>query len=132
MIVYDITDLSSFLSVPMWMSEIKKFASSDANILLVGNKTDLAKQRQVSYEQGLEMAAKHGISFIETSAKSPSNVQECFKMLTDEILNRITGSILRKNSNEIEPEDVPLKRIKNGKSIISEKKSDKKAGGCCS
>ena len=89
MIVYDITDLASFMAVPTWINEIKKFASSDANILLVGNKTDLAKQRIVSFNQGLEMAGKYGIDFIETSAKSPSNVQQCFKMLTDQIKSRI-------------------------------------------
>lgn len=45
---------------------------------LFGNKSDLESQRQVSTEEGKEMAAKLGASFFEGSAKQCLNVNETF------------------------------------------------------
>lgn len=44
--------------------------------LLVGNKSDLAAKKVVSYEEGKELADSCNIRFIETSAKSAQNVEE--------------------------------------------------------
>ena len=38
--------------------------------MLVGNKTDLEKDREISYEEAKELADHFNISFIETSAKN--------------------------------------------------------------
>ena len=38
-------------------------------VLLVGNKTDLEKDRQVSAEEGRSFAKKEGLTFVEMSAK---------------------------------------------------------------
>ena len=48
-------------------------------MVLVGNKSDLESEREVSYAEGKELADAFGISFYETSAKSKINVQEVFK-----------------------------------------------------
>jgi GTPase SAR1 family protein len=45
--VYDVTDGSTFDSVRAWMSQIKMHAESGVNVLLVGNKLDLAEQHRV-------------------------------------------------------------------------------------
>lgn len=55
-VVYDITDMESFQNVTAWLHEIDRYASAGVNRLLVGNKSDLAAKRQVSYEQGKEFA----------------------------------------------------------------------------
>ena len=89
MIVYDVTDDESFKSVESWLSEVDKLASGNVVKLLIGNKADLAGQRKVTYEEGLELAKRCGMDFMETSAKSCTNVQECFKKLTDDIYTQI-------------------------------------------
>lgn len=45
-------------------------------IVLVGNKTDLDKERVVTREVGHELANKWGCSFLETSAKDRNSVTE--------------------------------------------------------
>ena len=86
MVVYDITDLESFNKVNEWLIEIEKNAPNNVYKILVGNKCDLDDQRQVSYDQGKELADTYGMKFIETSAKNATNVDEAFLTMTKEIL----------------------------------------------
>ena len=89
MIVYDITDIDSFNSVEMWMAEVDKFASPSVNRLLIGNKVDLSAQRKIPFEKGAALAKEHKIKFLETSAKSTTNVIEAFKTMTEEVFGRM-------------------------------------------
>ena len=52
-------------------------------MLLVANKVDLVHLRQVTEEEGKDMAAKLGINYIETSAKDPPvNVDAAFHQVS--------------------------------------------------
>lgn len=46
-LVYDITDEDSFQKVKSWVKELRKILGSDICLVIVGNKTDLAKDRNV-------------------------------------------------------------------------------------
>ena len=48
--MYDITKMKTFESVERWLQELNQFAESSIVIMLVGNKTDLAKLREVTKE----------------------------------------------------------------------------------
>ncbi|KAK8798663.1 hypothetical protein WA158_007748 [Blastocystis sp. Blastoise] len=87
LLVYNITDKSSFQNVEMWMEQINKYAGDDVNIVLVGNKCDLESERQVSTQEGQNLANKYGIPFFETSAATGQNVNECFTKLARDCLN---------------------------------------------
>ena len=86
MIVYDITNKESFLNVDKWLQQAAEYGSPRARIILVGTKCDLESERQVSYEDGLRKAEQHGIKFIETSAKTSTNIDAAFKTLVSEII----------------------------------------------
>lgn len=43
--------------------------------MLIGNKCDLSNKRAVSKEEGESFAAKNGLTFLETSAKTAENVE---------------------------------------------------------
>lgn len=91
-IVYDITDSESFANVKQWLHEINRYASENVNKLLVGNKSDLTSDRQVSTEQGKELAESLKLDFVETSAKSNNNVTEVFHKMAGEIRERIAAA----------------------------------------
>ena len=49
--------------------------ADDVPVVIVGNKCDLDEQRQVSYAQGAELAARKKAAFFETSAKARINIE---------------------------------------------------------
>lgn len=57
--------------------------------LVLGCKTDLDAQRQVSFEDGKALADSYGFKFIETSSKTHHNVDQAFQLLAEEIYDRI-------------------------------------------
>ena len=57
--------------------------------MLVGNKCDLEDERTVLTDEARSMAEKNNLSFIETSAKDGTNVEEAFKNILFEIYNLV-------------------------------------------
>ena len=53
MIVYDITKYKSFEGVEKWYEELKQYADDGIKVMLVGNKTDLKKLREVKTEEAV-------------------------------------------------------------------------------
>ena len=90
-IVYDITNKSSFINVNYWMDQLKTHASDGTQILLVGNKLDLADKRQVSTVEGEAFAKEHECLFKEVSALNGLNVMESVQELNGEIYRDSTG-----------------------------------------
>jgi Ras-related protein Rab-1A len=88
-IVYDVTDRQSFQNVEHWLKEIDKYATGNVNKLLVGNKSDLQSKKVVTYDEAKEFADKHGIKFLETSAKNSHNVEQAFQTMATEIKARV-------------------------------------------
>ena len=88
-VVYDVTDQESFNNVKQWLHEIDRYAAENVNKLLVGNKSDLSGKRVVSTEQGKEFADSLGIEFLETSAKTSTNVEQAFLTMASQIKARM-------------------------------------------
>jgi small GTP-binding protein len=60
-IVYDITKKLSFENVDKWLNEFKINADSDACYILIGNKSDLKNDREVTVEEAQKKAASYSI-----------------------------------------------------------------------
>lgn len=58
--------------------------------MLIGNKCDLESSRQVTSEEGEAVAAKHGLHFLETSAKTAENVDEVSFEVLSEMTHRLS------------------------------------------
>merc|ERR1712232_455321 len=88
MVVYDVSDRTSFEHVRMWMQEIEKYAGvRDTGRLIVGNKCDiLPDKRAVTLDEGKELADDLGVPFIETSARHAHNVEHAFDLLCRTII----------------------------------------------
>ncbi|KAK6506999.1 hypothetical protein TWF481_005455 [Arthrobotrys musiformis] len=88
LLVYDISNRDSFLSMPRWFEEAERFAPEGVIKILVGNKTDRTAQRAVKASEGEELAKKYGaIHFTETSAKTRDHAKEPFQKLVDTVLS---------------------------------------------
>ena len=76
---YDITERKSFEKVRDWMEQIRQSDPTNETCkILIGNKCDLEGERQVSTEEGHELAKELDVPFLETSAKDNSNVEQVF------------------------------------------------------
>uniref|UniRef100_A0A0D3BXX1 Uncharacterized protein n=1 Tax=Brassica oleracea var. oleracea TaxID=109376 RepID=A0A0D3BXX1_BRAOL len=78
-IVYDITSPESFKKAQYWVKELQKHGAPDIVMALVGNKADLHEKREVLTDDGMELAEKNGMFFIETSAKTADNINQLFE-----------------------------------------------------
>jgi len=86
LLVYDITDRDSFTKVQHWVKELRKIVGSDIVLLIVGNKCDLERERQVSDDDAQSYARTVGANHLLCSAKSGKGVDNIFLELTKGML----------------------------------------------
>ena len=122
-VVYDITSEQSFRNIEIWIHEVKGKALNNLQIMIIGNKTDLYKERKISKEQGIQKAKTLNLNLFEASALDKTNVNEAFNCLLKEIYLNIKN-ISRNNEANNEGENFG----KNGIEINIENKKKKK---CC-
>ncbi|KAM4884364.1 LOW QUALITY PROTEIN: ras-related protein Rab-18-B-like [Sylvia borin] len=85
-LVYDVTRKDTFTGVGKWLHEVEMHTTNSSTVkMLVGNKTD-KPDREVERKEGLQLARKHSLLFIETSAKTEDGVQQAFEELVIKIL----------------------------------------------
>ncbi|KAJ3431983.1 ras-like protein rasd [Anaeramoeba flamelloides] len=86
LVVYAINSRNSFDEVSSFREQITQAKDSDeVPMMIVGNKNDLENERQVSQGEGTDLAKSFNCPFIETSAKTRTNVEESFFGLVREI-----------------------------------------------
>ena len=116
-LVFDITNKESFDLLETWMNDLKENNKVDISKVLIGNKLDLAEDRQVQKEEAEKFAESIGCKYYEGSAKSGENIKEAL----DEIA-RLTYNYVKDN-DEI--------REKRRNSIELKRASPKEKKKCC-
>ncbi|KAF5182155.1 Ras-related protein rabc2a [Thalictrum thalictroides] len=88
MLVYDVTRRETFTNLAdVWAKEVELYSTNqDCIKMLVGNKVDRDIEREVTREEGIALAQAHNCTFLECSAKTQENVQQCFEELALKIL----------------------------------------------
>jgi GTPase SAR1 family protein len=76
--VLDRTRQDNLESIELWYNEIKKYVGKDIHIILVGNKSDIVENIEISEESIKTIADEKGFHYILTSAKTGENVYEMF------------------------------------------------------
>ena len=122
LVVYDITQKSTYESLEKWVNDLKSAGDPKITIILIGNKSDLEENRQVSKEQGEEKAKSFGCAFLETSALSGDNIDKAFNMMVKEIFEKFSND---------SAEDSELESGFKGEDLKLDKVVDKKKKKCC-
>ncbi len=126
-ILYSVTNRNTFQHIDTWIKELSQNSTKNIKIILVGNKSDLEKERKISYEEGEKLKNKHKLDyFIETSAKTGNNAKnvliEAAKILYKEYI-----LIKDKEVTNIKEEENESKILDKDKTNNSKKKKKK----CC-
>jgi len=111
-LIYDITNKSSFEGIKNWIRQIKETVNSRVCVALVANKIDKESERVISKDEGEKLANELQYPFYEASAKEGININECFDNLVKQIDINYTNNPYS-NSNK-----------------LNNKKKETK-GGCC-
>ncbi|MFX1512403.1 MAG: Rab family GTPase, partial [Promethearchaeota archaeon] len=87
-LVFDLTNLESFIKIPQWHSECLNNVAGPAPLfLMVGNKVDLDNKRAITDEEIIESAEKLKIPYLLTSAKTGDNVNQAFYDMAIKLAN---------------------------------------------
>jgi len=91
LLIYAINKKDTFEEIPRLRDDtIRVKENKIIPMILVGNKCDLEEEREVSIQEGRDLAKSYNIPFYETSAKTRLNVEEIYHQLVREI-RRVGG-----------------------------------------
>jgi len=92
LIVYDITDRTSFMKLQSWVSELRKIVGKDIILCFAANKEDLRSKQQVPRSEAEQYASKIGATHVYTSAKSGKGVEQTFLNLAKQLVKKHAGA----------------------------------------
>jgi len=83
---FDLSSEETFKSLAGWLIDVKRFGKAEIDYQLVGCKSDLSRNvNQASIDQ---YAKEIKAQYVETSAKTNSNVDKCFKDIVEEVARK--------------------------------------------
>ena len=102
--VYSIISKSSFNNINKWVLRANNLSKENTIFFLVGNKSDLCNQREVTLSEGKNYGDEKFKFFVETSSKHGYNVDILFKKIVIYLYENIliNQSIEEKDDSKIE------------------------------
>ena len=119
--VFDLTRIDTFNHIESWVSEAAGVAKPNAVVAIVGNKSDMEENRQVTLSEVASFCAEHEYLHFETSSLTGSNVELVFQKMARKIHEKIINGVIDKDD---------LKPITKFKPIEIEKPNTN-VKGCC-
>ncbi|KAI0307559.1 ras protein [Multifurca ochricompacta] len=80
-LVYSIASRATFERLDVFRQSMLRVKRQKPIFMLVGNKADKQLEREVTREEGVQLAKEFGCEFLETSAKTAQNVERLFTSL---------------------------------------------------
>ncbi|KAM8851014.1 ras-related protein Rab-2A isoform 2-T2 [Spinachia spinachia] len=123
--IWDTAGQESFRSIT------RSYYRGAAGALLVYDITsDLESRREVKKEEGEAFAREHGLIFMETSAKTASNVEEAFINTAKEIYEKIQEGVFDIN-NEANGIKIGPQHPTTNSTLSGSQGGQQAGGGCC-
>ncbi|KZS93274.1 ras protein [Sistotremastrum niveocremeum HHB9708] len=91
-LVYSITSRASFDRLDVFRQSMSRVKRGKHIVMLVGNKSDKASEREVSRDEGQRMANSLECEFLETSARTAQNVDRLFMTLVRNLRGSRVGA----------------------------------------
>ena len=114
-LVYSITNKNSFNDLEFWLKTFKETIGEDVVIGVMGNKSDLFLEQEVSEEEGEKFAEENGGFFDLVSAKEN-------KAGLDKFITKLVTECLKKNQNL---------SSNNGIKLVNQEQTQEIKAGCC-
>ena len=120
LLVFDLTDKNSLISLPEWIDSLKEYINNP-KFFIIGNKSDLDRSQISDIEINDVINGKGNLkinneNFIKVSAKTGENIEATFKYLID---------IIEQTNDEDDQIIIPKKKTK--KKLVK----NKKKMSCC-
>ncbi|XP_058511839.1 EF-hand calcium-binding domain-containing protein 4B [Ochotona princeps] len=109
-VMYDLTAKQSFLSVRQWLSSVEEAVGDRVPVLLLGNKLDNEKEREVPRGLGEQLAKENNLLFYECSAYSGHNAKESLLHL---------ARVLKEQEDTAREDTIQVGRLSKKKSCCS-------------
>lgn len=94
LIVYDVSRRETFSHISTWLQDARANTNPHTVMILIGNKSDLEDDREVSFEEATQFAEENHMLFLECSALSGSNVEEAFLAAANKIHEKVVSGVL--------------------------------------
>lgn len=134
LLVFSLTDRHTFEEISTFYNQILRVKGETVQfvpMILVGNKSDLVDERQVSHEEAIQLAKRFNCAYIETSAKTGVNVNEAFHGLVKMVMrngvlgvgleNTLYPSAEDEQNYKLEMEKTNLDHEKNAENLTGSK-----------
>ena len=124
--VYSITSRATFERLKVYRQAMNKVEKHRPVVMLIGNKRDKGRRREVPTAEGAAMARELGCKFLETSAKTGENVEGLFM----DMVRKLRSSERKaKSMGRLDKENVRTSKKKVG-CVISLVKPSKSRTKC--
>jgi GTPase SAR1 family protein len=131
-LIFDLTNRNSFEKLQAWLDDILNFGPKDVNIILIGNKSDLADDRTTTFNEAYNFATKNNVQYLEVSAKTGNNVSLLFESLTKIMVKKEQElEKKRKKKGKIDKTHVTTNKSVTLDNSIGQVKEVKKESKCC-
>ena len=91
-VVFDLWNRESFSNVKTWLEEAQKHADENTEVMILGNKSDMAGSRQVSdedinkFKSETAMMFNSDMTIVEWSAKEGTNIELGFTQMAKKLM----------------------------------------------
>ena len=87
-LVFDLTNNTSFISIKKYIEKIKKNCDHKIKKLLVGNKVDMKDGIKVNKKDIYDLCKNNCLKYNDVSAKENINVEKAFRTIIDSIIEK--------------------------------------------
>jgi small GTP-binding protein len=81
-IIFDLSRIETFASVDRWINELKS-NTDDIYLIVIGNKSDLERDRKVTREDAEKKCEHYNVAYLETSALKGYNIEKAFNNMIE-------------------------------------------------